>query len=86
MITEILIIVIDNNINTKILNVLDGKASERAGSQKFNLIKMLSLRHASRLVFIVLFSLYILIVVVTFSSCLVIALQNKHESASINKS
>ena len=33
-----------------------------------------------------LFSLYILIVVVAFSSCLVIALQKKHESASINKS
>ena len=35
---------------------------------------------------IALFSLYILIVVVAFSSCLVIALQKKHGSASINKS
>ena len=34
----------------------------------------------------VLFSLCILIVVVAFSSCLVIALQKKHESASSNKS
>ena len=32
MITMILIIIVNNNINTKILN---GKASESAGSQKF---------------------------------------------------
>ena len=31
----ILILIINNNINNKILNVLDGKASERAGNQKF---------------------------------------------------
>ena len=44
-------------------------------SPEVYLIKMSCLRHASRRVFIVLFSLYILIVVVAFSSCLVIALQ-----------
>ena len=48
-------------------------------------MKML-LRHASRLVFIVLFSLYILFVVVAFSSCLVIVLPKKQESVSIYKS
>ena len=34
-IITILILVINNNINNTILHVLDGKAGERAGNQKF---------------------------------------------------
>ena len=69
----------------KILNALHGKASERAGNQKFINKNVMLGPGVTHSIHCSVLSVLILIVVVAFSSCLVIALQKKHESASSNK-